>query len=415
MQRIVVVGGGVGGTLVANLLARKLGPRRSTAARSSLTVVDPEGAACLPARLHVHRHGQPAPRGPASAPSAASSTSGSGSRSARSSGSTTDGQLVELSGGERLAYDQLILATGSRIVPELIRGFAEEAHHFYGAGARAAPARCARRVQRRQDRDRDRGHAVQVPAGAAGGRVPDRVRAPRARACARRARSTSARPSAVRSRSRASARWPRPILAEKGIELHTFFNVETIDRERKVISLEGEELPYDLLILVPPHRGAQFLIDSGFAPAPGGWLPTDKHTLEVGGRATSTPWVTPPTCPSRRPDRPRTSRRRSWRSGSRRPSQAASRTGRHASYTGQGDVLLRGRRREGHPAPVRLRPPAQAADAEPALAPGQDRVQQDVLAHGSEGPRLARGLAPFGKQDGGAGADPPGLEVGERR
>jgi sulfide:quinone oxidoreductase len=73
-----------------------------------------------------------------------------------------------------------------------------------------------------------------------------------------------------------------PILAEKGIELHTFFNVETIDPERKVVaSLEGEELPYDLLILVPPHRGQQFVIDSGLAPAPGGWIPTDRHTLEV--------------------------------------------------------------------------------------------------------------------------------------
>ena len=42
-----------------------------------------------------------------------------------------------------------------------------------------------------------------------------------------------------------------PILAKKGIELHTFFNVEAIDPARKVVlSLEGEELPYDLLILV---------------------------------------------------------------------------------------------------------------------------------------------------------------------
>ena len=49
----------------------------------------------------------------------------------------------------------------------------------------------------------------------------------------------------------------------------------------------------------------------------------------------------------------------------------------------QGDVLLRDRRRQGHAAPVRLRAPAAAAQAEPALAPGQDRVQQDVLAHRS--------------------------------
>jgi sulfide:quinone oxidoreductase len=49
-------------------------------------------------------------------------------------------------------------------------------------------------------------------------------------------------------------------------------------------SLEGEELPYDLLILVPPHKGQQVLMDSGLAPAPGGWLPTDRHTLRVGDR-----------------------------------------------------------------------------------------------------------------------------------
>ena len=77
-----------------------------------------------------------------------------------------------------------------------------------------------------------------------------------------------------------------PVLEQKGIELHTFFNVETIDAQRHVLqSLEGEELAYDLLVLVPPHKGAQFLINSGLAPAPGGWLPTDRHTLLVGGRA----------------------------------------------------------------------------------------------------------------------------------
>lgn len=44
------------------------------------------------------------------------------------------------------------------------------------------------------------------------------------------------------------------------------------------------DIPYELLILVPPHKGQQFLIDSDLAPAPGGWLPTDRTTLQVGGR-----------------------------------------------------------------------------------------------------------------------------------
>jgi len=39
-----------------------------------------------------------------------------------------------------------------------------------------------------------------------------------------------------------------PVLAEKGIALHTFFNVEAIDPTRKVVqSLEGEELAVDVV------------------------------------------------------------------------------------------------------------------------------------------------------------------------
>jgi sulfide:quinone oxidoreductase len=41
-------------------------------------------------------------------------------------------------------------------------------------------------------------------------------------------------------------------------------------------------VPYDLLILVPPHRGVTYAKASGLADA-GGWIPTDKHTLEVKG------------------------------------------------------------------------------------------------------------------------------------
>ena len=186
-----------------------------------------------------------------------------------------------------------------------------------------------------------------------------------------------------------------PILEQKGIELHTFFNVETIDPERKVVqSLEGEELPYDLLILVPPHKGAQVLIDSGLAPAPGGWLPTDRHTLQVGGRpnvyalgdatdlplskAGSTAHFEAPVVAERSPPR----------------SRAASPTGKDAHLQRQGHVLLRGRRRQGHAAPVRLRPSARAAQAEPALAPRQDRVQQDLLAHRAARSRLSHAAVP---------------------
>ena len=64
-----------------------------------------------------------------------------------------------------------------------------------------------------------------------------------------------------------------------GIEVHTFFNTESIDPERKVVeSLEGEELSYDLLVMTPPHSGPEFIEDSGLANDES-WLPVNKETL----------------------------------------------------------------------------------------------------------------------------------------
>ena len=51
-------------------------------------------------------------------------------------------QTVTLTDGLPLGYDYLVLATGSRIVPEAIEHFDTEAQHFYTAEARgqAPPA-----------------------------------------------------------------------------------------------------------------------------------------------------------------------------------------------------------------------------------------------------------------------------------
>jgi sulfide:quinone oxidoreductase len=74
----------------------------------------------------------------------------------------------------------------------------------------------------------------------------------------------------------------QPIMDERGIELATFFNVEEVDPSaHTVLSLEGEKRDYELLVLVPPHLGQQVVIDSNLGD-PGGWLPTDRHTLQVG-------------------------------------------------------------------------------------------------------------------------------------
>ena len=69
-------------------------------------------------------------------------------------------------------------------------------------------------------------------------------------------------------------------MERRDIRLETFFNVEEVDPSSgTVLSLEGDKAEYDLLVLVPPHRGQQVIEDSGLADA-GGWVPTDRTTLQ---------------------------------------------------------------------------------------------------------------------------------------
>lgn len=280
MHRIVVIGGGVGGTLVANLLARKLRgeiDRRE----ASVTVIDDVGE-------HVYQPGFMYIAMGHQRPEALRRTERSllDRRVALEIGRVSlvdvPGRRVCLDDGRHLGYDRLIVASGSRIVPEEIEHFAEEAHHFYGPDA-AARLRVAL--------DAFTGGRIVIGIAGMPYKCPPaplevafliehelRERGLRAASelhyC-----SPIGRAFTIESVSEMAT----PILAEKGIELHTFFNVESIDPERKVVeSLEGEELPYDLLILVPPHRGAQFLVESGLATG-SGWLPTDHHTLQVAG------------------------------------------------------------------------------------------------------------------------------------
>jgi sulfide:quinone oxidoreductase len=135
MQRVLILGGGVGGTLTANLLVRKLGHeiRRGDA---TVTVVDATGRHTYqPGFMYIAMGGERA------------------EKLTRSERSLLDrrvqlvvgdvvrvdeaDQLVELKDGQRRAYTQLIIASGSRILPESIEHFDTEAHHFYTAAAAA--------------------------------------------------------------------------------------------------------------------------------------------------------------------------------------------------------------------------------------------------------------------------------------
>ncbi|MEM0160006.1 MAG: FAD-dependent oxidoreductase [Candidatus Micrarchaeaceae archaeon] len=72
-----------------------------------------------------------------------------------------------------------------------------------------------------------------------------------------------------------------PIFKKRNINTLTFFDVESIDNKaHKITSIEGDTISYDFAAMVPPHRGAGLV--KGMCDADG-FVKTDKYTLNIEG------------------------------------------------------------------------------------------------------------------------------------
>ena len=70
---------------------------------------------------------------------------------------------------------------------------------------------------------------------------------------------------------------------EKNINITPNFALGAVDGEKKIIqAYDGTEVDYDMLVSIPPNFGSQVMIDSGIAD-PMGYIPVDKHTLQPEG------------------------------------------------------------------------------------------------------------------------------------
>jgi len=278
MQRVVILGGGVGGTLTANLVARKL-KARIAKGEAKVTVVDASGKHLYqPGYMYIamgHERPQNLER-----PERKLLDGNVDLVVDTVVKIDTEGSRVELASGEALHYDQLVIATGSRIVPETIEHFDEEAHHFYTAEASA---------KLRTALDAFTGGKILI--GIAG--IP--YKCPPAPLEVAFLVESELRERGLRDKTELQFLSPinraftiesvsemaTPIFEEKGIDLQLLAGIDSIDAERKVVITDAmEEYPYDLLICVPPHKGAQVVTDSGLAPK-SGWVPTDRYTLQV--------------------------------------------------------------------------------------------------------------------------------------
>lgn len=69
------------------------------------------------------------------------------------------------------------------------------------------------------------------------------------------------------------------LIEDRSIRLATDFAVERIDNDAQtLVSYDGRELPFDLLVTIPLNTGQQYVFDSGLGDD-AGFIPVDKHTL----------------------------------------------------------------------------------------------------------------------------------------
>ena len=277
-EHVVVVGGGTGGTVLANDLADRLGPEIDRGDVAVTLVNDDPDHVYKPVWLYV-AFGQ---REPADGrrPLADLVDDRVDVRIDRVTGIDTDAKRLEAREAVgTIEYDHLVLATGSTLAPEEVPGLAEGAHDFYSeSGAEAL----------REDLlSFTAGHIVLSVIG-----TPHMCPAAplefvfmvddwlRERGLREDVDVTYTYPIQRVHGNPHIAEWARPIMEDRDIAVETFFNAEAVDPEAGTItSMEGTELDYDLLVGIPPHRGIDLIAEAGLGDR--GWVDVDKHTLEA--------------------------------------------------------------------------------------------------------------------------------------
>jgi sulfide:quinone oxidoreductase len=276
-DHVAIVGGGTGGTVLANDLADRLRPELEAGdVRVTLVNDDPDHV-YKPVWLYVP-FGQREPED-GRRPLSELVDDAVDLRVDRVTDLDTGARRLYYRDGPPESYDHLVLATGSRLAPDRIPGLVEGSHDYYSeSGATAlreellsftgghlvlsvigtshmCPAAPLEFVFMADDWFRERGLREDVEI-------------------------TYTYPIQRVHGNPHIAEWARPLMEERDIAVETFFNAEAVDPgARTVSSMEGTELEYDLLVGIPPHAGADLVAEAGLGND--GWVEVDKQTLEA--------------------------------------------------------------------------------------------------------------------------------------
>jgi sulfide:quinone oxidoreductase len=273
-KHILIVGGGLAGTIVANGLCRQLGKElragtvRITMLGASDTHMYQPGLLYVPfgrireAELFREQR-KVLDRRVAFYVDPATNVDVDNNRVTTQSGKTYD-------------YDYVVLATGSVIRPDNVPGMSEGAHWFYDLDG----ARRMRDALTEFD----------------GGKVVVNVNVPHkcpvapleitfmlrdyfeSKGILDKCELTYTYPIGRLHALEPVAQWAVPEFQKCDIKSETFFNTKEVNANaRTITSEEGVTLDYDLLITIPPHSGAKVITDSDLGA--GGWVPTERETL----------------------------------------------------------------------------------------------------------------------------------------
>jgi sulfide:quinone oxidoreductase len=279
MKRIVVLGGGTGGTLIANRLRKRYGDDEAT-----ITVVDQDdrhlyqpGLLFVPFGLldadeiEKPRHEQL---------HAGIAFHESGIDSVQTAGSS-----VHLTDGTVLAYDLLIVATGAQLLPDETEGMTgpgwmEKVFTFYSAEGAVA----LRDALARFGGGRLVVNVVDMP-----------IKCPVAplefafladwyfhdRGIRDTVEIVYVTPLDGAFTKPAASEALGDLLAEKHIDLVTEFNTGEVDGPGgRLVSYDEREVPFDLLVTVPVHGGADYVARSPGLGDELNFVPSDPRTLQ---------------------------------------------------------------------------------------------------------------------------------------
>ncbi len=279
MKRILIIGGGTGGTILANNLARRL-RREMDASHVSVTVLSASPRHMYQPGLLYVAFGKMA----ASDLYVDQSTLLDPSINFHVDPVETfdlDHNEVKAKSGKTYGYDYLAICTGSRPTLNAVPGLMESAHHVYTEEAALKTAEALRTFE---------GGRIAIVTG-----VPHKCpMVPleltfmmydyfKDRDLLDKVSFKYTYPIGRIHSLENVAKWAAPEFDRMGVSYETLFNAKEVDgTQRRVHSEEGGVMEYDLLIAVPPHKGMEVIEQNKLGAS--GWIPTNRATLAMEGR-----------------------------------------------------------------------------------------------------------------------------------